>query len=100
MVKKDKRVIYFIQGATPNEQETAEIMGLGNNVVMRNAQFATESCPEECDAVAGNNIPAAYQGKPILTVQTVPPAPPALPPVVDGWGNPAGIIPPAPPIEA
>lgn len=102
MLKKSERVIYFIQGSIPSAEEAALAAQLGNNVVFRNAQFATESCPEDCDAVAGTVIPAAYAGKKQIGGTILAPAPvvPPAPPSVDGWGNPAAVLPPAPPVEA
>lgn len=54
-----KKIIYFIDGPEPTGDQLLEAQAFGVKTVFRNAQFVVE-VDEECDAVAGEVIPAPY----------------------------------------
>lgn len=63
---KMPKILFFIASysPTPAEQEAALEIGI---VAMRNrSMIDTTTNMEACDAVAGENIPAQYAGKPVV----------------------------------
>jgi hypothetical protein len=62
-VRKWPRILFFINGSIPSEEEVAEAESLGFNVTFRNALFvAAEGALEACDGVAGD-VPERYAAK-------------------------------------
>lgn len=57
------RILYFIDGMVPTDDQKDDIARFGPNASFRNAQLVSDvamSALEECDAVAGDPIPARY----------------------------------------
>lgn len=108
---KAPRILYFIKGITPQDDEIADAYQFGSNVTFRNAALVgTEGATEKCDGVAGA-VPKLYAGLPdgkqVIAeynakiaykapvaasanppAPPVPPAPPAPAAANDGWGKP------------
>ena len=56
-----KRILYFINGPVPTEEERLEAESMG--AIFRNARASSGDYVETCDAVAGN-VPDMYKGFP------------------------------------
>ncbi len=60
MKKKYPKIIFFIKGVRPSNEEQLIAESLGLNVVFRNANYISETGSlEKCDGVAGK-VPAVY----------------------------------------
>lgn len=59
----EKKIIYFIDGFAPSDDERLEAQSFGIKTVFRNSQYIYDA-REECDAVAGLKIPEPYAGFP------------------------------------
>lgn len=56
-----EKIIYFIDGFAPSEDEKLEAMSFGIKTVFRNSQYIVDGeTLEHCDAVAGTFIPDSY----------------------------------------
>lgn len=61
MKVKLARILYFIDGCTPTEEDVEAASQIAGNVVFRNALFVSNNDSlETCDGVAGN-VPAIYE---------------------------------------
>ena len=61
MKRQASKVLYFIDGNSPSEDEYNEALGIGPGVVFRNARKIVLGAPlENADAVAGPAIPPDY----------------------------------------
>ena len=56
---KKIKVIYFIDGAKPTEEDKEAIASIDGKVITRNARFVCDDELEHCDAVAGR-VPPHY----------------------------------------
>lgn len=80
------RILYFIEGSQPSDEDKAAAEALGP-VMYRNARFIDESAEAEpCDAVAGR-VPANYKifpaAAPVGTEQEKPVETPTPAPVIE-----------------
>lgn len=63
MARKWPRILFFIIGSLPTEEQIEEAESLGFNVVFRNASFSSdEGALEICDGVTGE-VPKRYAEK-------------------------------------
>lgn len=61
---KAPRILYFLRGPVPTNEERNDAHRYGTNVAFRNASLVgTDDACEICDGVAGA-VPVAYKGKP------------------------------------
>ena len=58
---KQKKILFFINGASPSDDELNAAKSLGGNVCFRNCLADDGRYVESCDAVAGN-VPMQYDG--------------------------------------
>lgn len=64
MIRKFPRILFFINGPLPTEEQQNEALEYGFNVAFRNADLiSADGCREECDGVAGE-VPERYADKP------------------------------------
>jgi hypothetical protein len=69
MQQRQPRVLFFTKSAKPTDKEVAKAQSLSSNVGFRFAAGAKKGFPaENCDAVAGVNVPDEYRaaGKPYV----------------------------------
>ena len=58
---KQRKILFFINGSSPSDDELNAANELGGNVCFRNALADDGRYVESCDAVAGN-VPRQYDG--------------------------------------
>lgn len=64
MLPKAPRILYFIGGALPTDEQQRDAMRYGPNCVIRNGRYAdADGAPERCDGVAGM-VPEPYKNLP------------------------------------
>lgn len=61
MLKRQPKILFFIGQTMPTNEDYAQALNCGNNVVFRNASVVDNTCnPENCDGVAGA-VPKSYK---------------------------------------
>lgn len=56
-----RRILYFVRGISPTDEQREDALQYGEGVVFRNAAFVKEDDkPEDCEMAVGPFVPAQY----------------------------------------